>query len=51
MLALVMFMMFINDMMERVENYTSLFADDAKLLNKIREVRDCIKLQEEFNAK
>ena len=42
MLAPVMFMIYLKDMMERVENYTSLFTDDTKLLSKIREVRDYI---------
>ena len=38
-----------NDMTEGVSSYISLFADDAKLLRKIRNHNDCEKLQNDGN--
>ena len=36
-------------MTEEVSNYISLFADDAKLLRKIRNHKDCEELQNDIN--
>ena len=40
-----MFLVYVNDMTEGVSSYISLFADDAKLLRKIRNHKDCKELQ------
>ena len=40
-LASIMFLVYVNDIIERVSNYISLFADDAKLIKKIKDHNDC----------
>ena len=37
-LAPIMILVYVNDMIEEVSNYTSLFADDAKLQRNILEI-------------
>ena len=44
-----MFLVYINDVTEGVSSYISLFADDAKLLRKIRNHKDCEELQNDIN--
>ena len=46
-LAPIMFLVYINDMMEGVGSYASLFADDAKLMRRVRVEEDCKCLQED----
>ena len=48
-LASIMFLVYVNDMTEGVSSYISLFADDAKLLSKITNHKDCEKLQNYIN--
>lgn len=48
-LAPLMFAVYINDMLEGVKSYMSLFADDAKLLRKVGKREDCEILQEDLN--
>ena len=48
-LAPVMFLIYVNDMPEAVSSYISLFADDAKLLRKISNQKDCEELQNDLN--
>ncbi len=48
-LALIMFLIYINDMPDGVGSYISLFADDAKLLRKISTHKDCEALQHDLN--
>ena len=48
-LAPVMFLVCANDMTEEVNSYTSLFADDAKLLRKIESKDDCEHLQKDLD--
>ena len=48
-LAPVMFVVFINDMVENVTSYVSLFADDAKLLRRVKDDDDCEKLQSDLD--
>ena len=48
-LAPIMFLVYINDFTEGVSSYISLFADDAKLLRKIRNHKDCEELQNDIN--
>ena len=48
-LAPIMFLVYVNDMTEGVSSYISLFADDLKLLRKIRNHKDCEKLQNYIN--
>ena len=44
-----MFLIYVNDMTEGVSSYMSLFADDAELLRKIRNHKDCDGLQNDIN--
>ena len=46
--APVMFAIYVNDMVEGIENYMSLFADDAKVLNDIENDNDCLALQQDL---
>ena len=39
-----MFLAYVNDMIQGVSSYISLFADDAKLLRQIRNHKDCKEL-------
>ena len=48
-LAPVMFLVYVNDMTEGVNNYMSLFADNAKLLRKIESKEDCEHLQKDLD--
>ena len=48
-LAPVMFLIYINDMVEGVNSYTNLFADDAKIMRKIVVEDDCKRLQEDID--
>ena len=48
-LAPVMFLVYINDMVEEVDSYISLFADDAKLLKRVENNTDCEMLQNDLN--
>ena len=43
-----MFLVYVNDI-EGVGSFTIFFADDAKLLRKIRNHKDCKKLQNDIN--
>ena len=47
-LAPIMFLIYVNDMIEGVSSYMSLFADDAKLLRKISNQEDCKELQKDL---
>ena len=44
-LAPVMFLIYINDMTEGMESYMNMFADDAKLLKRVRGKEDCDSIQ------
>ena len=48
-LAPIMFLIYANDMTEGVSSYISLFADDVKLLRKIRNYKDCEELHNDIN--
>ena len=48
-LAPIMFLIYVNDMTEGVSSYISLFTDDAKLLRKIRNHKNCEELQNDIN--
>jgi len=48
-LAPVMFLVYMNDMVEGVNSYVSLFADDAKLLRKVKTIADCESLQRDLD--
>ena len=48
-LAPVMFLIYVNDMVEGVSSYISLFADDAKIMRKIENMEDSRVLQEDLN--
>ena len=45
----IMFLIYVNDMTEGLSSYISLFADDAKLLRKIGNHKDCEELQNDIN--
>jgi len=44
-----MFLVYINDIVEGVNSYTSLFADNAKLLRKVENKDDCELLQRDLD--
>ena len=48
-LAPILFLIYINDMPEGVDSYMSLFADDAKLLKRVKTNKDCEILQNDLN--
>ena len=48
-LAPVMFLIYINDMPEKVHSYMSMFADDAKLMKRVRQKEDCEDLQRDLD--
>ena len=48
-LAPIMFLVYVNDKTEGVSSYISLFPDDAKLLRKIGNHKDCEELQNDIN--
>ena len=48
-LAPVMFLIYINDMPEGVRSYMSMFADDAKLMKKVKDKEDCEDLQRDLD--
>ena len=45
----IMFLIYINDMPMEVNSYMNMFADDAKIMRRIRNVEDCNELQEDLN--
>ena len=45
----IMFFVYVNEMTEGVNSYISLFADDAKLLRKIKNHKDCEELHNYIN--
>ena len=48
-LAPIMFLIYVNYMTEEISSYISLFADNAKLLRKKRNHKDCEELQNDIN--
>jgi hypothetical protein len=44
-----LFLIFINDMPDLLEQFCKLFADDTKLIAPIKNITDCIKLQSDLN--
>ena len=45
----IMILIYINDMPAGVKSYTSMFVDDAKIMRRIRNVKDCNMLQDNLN--
>ena len=45
----IMFGIYVNDLVDGIESYINLFADDTKLMRKVNNVEDCRKLQEDLN--
>ena len=45
----VMFGLYVNDMVEGIDSYVNLFADDAKVMRKVRSEEDCRRLQEDLD--
>ncbi len=45
----IMFLVYVNDMMEGVESYICLFADDAKIMKKIKDTWSLEGLQKDLN--
>ena len=45
----IMFMIYVNDMPIGVHSYMNMFADDAKVMRRIRNEEDCNRLQEDLN--
>ncbi|XP_069169369.1 uncharacterized protein [Procambarus clarkii] len=48
-LAPVMFIVYINDLPVGIQNYMNMFADDAKIIGRIRNLDDCHALQEDLD--
>ncbi len=48
-LAPVMFLVYVSDIVDEVDSYISLFADDAKLLKRVENNMDCEILQKDLN--
>ncbi len=44
-----MFVVYINDMTEGINSYMSLFADDAKLLRRVKTEKDCDELESDLD--
>ncbi len=44
-----MFAVYVSDMIEGVESYMSLFADDAKIMRRVKNEDDCNLLQKDLN--
>ena len=44
-----MFLIYVNDMPEGVESYMNMFADDAKIMKRIRNMDDCNALQKDLD--
>ena len=47
-LAPIMFVIYINDMTEGVTSYMNMFADDAKILRRVRNEEDCVALNQDL---
>ena len=45
----VMFGVYVNDMVEGIDSYMNLFADDAKVMRRVKSEDDCMKLQEDLD--
>ena len=45
----IMFVVYVNDMVEGIKSYINLFADDAKIMRKVINIEDCRKLQEDLD--
>ena len=45
----IMFLVYINDMPAGVRSYMNMFADDAKIMRRVRNVEDCNVLQEDLD--
>ncbi len=48
-LALSMFVVYINDMTEQINSYMSLFADNGKLLRRVKIEEDCDELERDLD--
>ena len=44
----IMFAVYVNDMVEGINSHISLFADDAKVMRKVRNDEDCVELQNDL---
>ena len=40
---------YVNGLPDRVESHINLFADDAKIMRRVENVNDCMKLQEDLD--
>ncbi len=49
MLAPIMFAVHVNDMTEGVKSYMSLFADDAKIMRRVKNEEDCNLLKRDLD--
>ena len=45
----VMFGIYVNDMVDGIDSYMNLFADDAKMMRRVESVNDCRNLQEDLD--
>ena len=45
----IMFLLYVNDMPIGINSYMNMFADDAKIMRKVKTLEDCNKLQEDLD--
>ena len=45
----IMFLLCVNDMPIGINSYMNMFADDAKIMRKVKNLEDCNKLQEDLD--
>ena len=48
-LAPIIFLIYVNDLVESKGSYASLFADDVKIMKRIEQRKDCMMLQDDLN--
>ena len=48
-LAPIMFLIYVNDLVDGIGSYASLFADDVKIMKRIERREDCMMLQDDLN--
>ena len=48
-LAPMLFLICINDLVDGIDSYRSLFADDVKIMKRIERKEDCMMLQDDLN--
>ena len=45
----IMFLIYVNDMTVGISSYMNMFADDAKIMRRVKNIEDCNKLREDID--